>query len=96
MSIDRKKINERLKRRRVYLRKIAIEKYGGKCTCCGESEKIFLCIDHINGGGRRHRKLMTFSNIDEWLRSKGYPEGFRILCYNCNNAYRWGKCPHNK
>ena len=82
------------KNRRDSLRKIAIQKYGGKCACCGEKENVFLCIDHINGEGRKHRKSMTFANIYEWLRKNKYPEGFQVLCYNCNNAKRFGICPH--
>src|SRR3990167_11182501 len=36
-----------------------LQAYGGKdpkCACCGESELKFLCLDHINGGGGKHRK----------------------------------------
>lgn len=89
-----KNIKELWKKRRDLLRSIAIKYYGGQCACCGENKDRFLCIDHISGGGRQHRKKMTQSNIYEWLRSKKYPSGFRILCYNCNNAIRLGVCPH--
>ena len=31
--------------------------YGGYvCVCCGETRRIFLTLDHINGGGTNHRK----------------------------------------
>jgi hypothetical protein len=26
-----------------------------KCVCCGETERDFLTLDHINGGGGQHR-----------------------------------------
>jgi len=26
------------------------------CACCGESDIGVLCLDHINGGGNRHRR----------------------------------------
>lgn len=90
------KSKEWWKNRRNQLRTIAIQKYGGKCKCCGEIENRFLCIDHLNGNGKNHRKTMTFANIYEWLRSKNYPIGFQVLCFNCNNAKQFGICPHQQ
>ena len=40
----------------------ALTHYGGnppRCACCGESHVEFLSIDHINGGGRRHKKKIV-------------------------------------
>src|SRR5712692_9579498 len=31
-----------------------INRLGGRCACCNEVEPVFLCIDHINGGGTQH------------------------------------------
>lgn len=65
------------------------------CVCCGESEYEFLTIDHINGGGRHHRRTMTHSHLYKWLIDNGLPEGYQVLCYNCNCAKgKLGKCPH--
>src|SRR3990167_9395117 len=58
--------------------------YGGKCRCCGETEPIFLCIDHLNGNGRIHRDKV--GNIYPWLRGNHYPAGYQVLCQNCNWA----------
>ena len=83
------------KERRVRLRLEAIEHYGGKCQCCGESQIEFLCIDHIDGGGNKHRKEMTTKSIGEWLYTNKYPEGFQVLCFNCNSAKSsYQQCPH--
>src|SRR3990167_8750547 len=30
-----------------------INRLGGQCACCRETNPIFLCLDHIKGGGRR-------------------------------------------
>ena len=31
----------------------------------------------------------------EWLLRHGFPEGFRVLCHNCNQAIGvYGACPH--
>lgn len=71
------------------------------CACCGEAGIAFLSIDHTNGGGRKHR-FSLFKKGDyggtrfyRWLRANGYPQGFQVLCYNCNFAKGAGDtCPH--
>lgn len=74
----------------------AISFYGGKCTCCGETELDFLTIDHVNGGGRQHRKI-TQNQTYVWLKKNKYPTGFRVLCWNCNCAVGlFGTCPHQR
>ena len=68
-----------------------------KCKCCGETYLEFLTIDHINGNGSEHRRNMKNSNIYVELRSKKFPEGFRVLCWNCNSSRGcYGYCPHEK
>ena len=71
--------------------------YGGyMCVCCGETEKVFLTIDHIDDSHKEPRK--DRSKLYRWLRRNNYPEGFRVLCYNCNcgRARNGGICPHEK
>lgn len=64
------------------------------CSCCGESTYEFLVIDHIEGGGTTHRKQIK-EPIERWLIRNNYPEGYRVLCENCNSSYgRFGYCPH--
>ena len=74
--------------------------YGYQCACCGENEIEFLTIDHINGGGKKHRKTHGGRGFYRWLINNNYPEGFRTLCYNCNCAcgkiHNSGTCPHQK
>ena|SRR5258708_15106578 len=65
------------------------------CPGCKETTLEFLSIDHVNGGGERHRKEIGSSYINYWLRNNNYPPGFQVLCHNCNQAkgcYR--RCPH--
>jgi hypothetical protein len=38
----------------------------------------------MGGGYRAYR----------WLKDRGYPGGFRVLCHNCNFATTRGVCPH--
>ena len=66
------------------------------CSCCGEKELTFLTIDHIDGGGTQHRKEVPASNLSRWLIKNNFPEGYDILCFNCNcGRYKnGGICPH--
>ena len=80
-----------------------IAAYGGyQCACCGETEPMFLSIDHVNDDGAEHRKLLGGNSagvkLYQWLKAKGYPEGFQVLCLNCNfGRYRnGGVCPHKQ
>ena len=73
------------------------ERYGGKCVCCGETEPLFLAIDHVNDDGAEHRRTMAtrgMANIYRFIVKAGYPDTFQILCHNCNFAKRVGPCPH--
>ena len=75
----------------------AIEHYGAKCECCNEDRIQFLCIDHKNGGGTNHKKELWAKHITiyEWLIKNNFPEGFRLLCHNCNMSIGfYGFCPH--
>lgn len=78
-------------------RTIVLEFYSkGKphCSCCGEDKYQFLAIDHINGGGRIHLKEIG-GDICGWIIKNNFPEGFRVLCHNCNMARGlYGNCPH--
>jgi hypothetical protein len=62
-----------------------------KCACqgCSVTEIEFLTIDHINGGGNKHKRQENMkggSGLYKWLIKNNYPDGFQVLCYNCNCA----------
>ena len=73
---------------------------GAKCACCGEETFEFLCIDHINGGGNKHRKEFAGRREAFWRSISNDPEIFtkyRVLCHNCNMAHGfYGYCPHER
>lgn len=72
----------------------ALEKYGSRCVCCGETHKEFLAFDHIYNNGAEHRR--TMNNLLPWLRRNDFPDTIQILCHNCNMAKAfYGNCPHN-
>jgi hypothetical protein len=96
---DRRQVWRRLWFRRQRIK--VLEHYSGgtpKCACCGETCVEFLALDHINGGGTQHRKTVgSGSNMWRWLLTQGFPEGYRVLCHNCNQSLgAWGYCPHQR
>jgi len=62
-----------------------------KCSLCGYDKDIgALDIDHINGGGNKHRNELTGHGtaFARWLIDNEFPGGYRILCCNCNRLER--------
>lgn len=67
-----------------------------ECACCKENNYEFLAIDHINGGGGKHIKSIG-GKLVRWLIKNNFPQGFRVLCHNCNMSLgHHGYCPHEK
>lgn len=66
------------------------------CACCGETHIEFLTIDHIYCNGNSHRKKIrreikkgklkakSGAPLYRWLEENNFPEGFQVLCSNCN------------
>lgn len=69
--------------------------YGDKCVCCGESERIFLTLDHIDGGGSADYKKGRVTALRRIIKERD-PTKYRILCWNCNMGRQrnGGICPH--
>ena len=90
----KEKLNEKSRNFHRKNREDVLQHYGQKCVCCCENNKEFLAIDHINGEGRKHRNSIT-GGIYKWLIRNNFPEGFQILCHNCNSSKSYyGYCPH--
>lgn len=67
------------------LRLQIMDMYGHACSCCGESHYNFLTLEHILGGGNRHRKGRAPYTVYKEILAEGYrPDKYTILCYNCN------------
>ena len=92
----RKERNSYERSRNARLRGLCFDHYGRECACCGETELLFLTFDHINGGGRKHNEKVGY--IPRWLVSQGFPDGFQVLCMNCNlgRSINGGVCPHQE
>lgn len=86
------------KKRQQDMKKMIISFYSkgeSTCACCTENNIEFLSVDHIKGDGNIHRREIG-SSLYTWLVRNKMPEGFRILCMNCNHSYgHYGMCPHN-
>ena len=67
------------------------------CNCCGENSHVdFLDIDHIAGKNQMdsepelikldYSSKLKGKGLINWIMENNYPEGFQILCHNCNVA----------
>jgi len=91
-NTDKYKQNREQRRQYDYnLRLECLIHYGGnppKCACCGETHIEFLTIDHVYGGGNKHRQIIKSngSYFYKWLKKNNFPKDFQVLCANCNMA----------
>uniref|UniRef100_A0A6M3LCR8 Putative HNH endonuclease n=1 Tax=viral metagenome TaxID=1070528 RepID=A0A6M3LCR8_9ZZZZ len=71
------------------LKKRVLTYYGGGIMCCvkcQENDLRCLTLDHINGQGNAHRRLLNIKDSKQmyrWLEKNNYPEGYQTLCMNC-------------
>ena len=68
-----------------------------QCACCGENHMDFLTMDHVNGGGMKHRREVAAGKyIYRWIVKNNFPNLFQVLCFNCNcgRSVNHGVCPH--
>ncbi len=94
---------KRLAERKAYRTRLKLEvltHYSGgapRCAKCNIVDTDVLSIDHIDGGGRKHRAQVG-SDFYGWLKKNNFPsEGYQVLCMNCNYAkFIFDKCPHQK
>lgn len=74
------------------------EAYGNVCKCCGESNYMFLTIDHVNNDGHIERKQYSQGGLYSRIIQENFPERYQLLCWNCNTGKRRnnGVCPHQE
>lgn len=51
------------------------------CKHCGLKTVELLTVDHIHGGGNKHKKEVR--SLYSWIKRNNYPDGFQILCWSC-------------
>lgn len=79
------KNRERLLKRRI--RVLAHYSNGSMKCACGESRLYALAIDHIDDKNRKGPD--GGSKLCQWLEKNGFPNGFQVLCHNCNSLKSW-------
>lgn len=93
--LGRKPDKDRVKRYRRNLKARLIEKYGGKCACCGDTHFEFLSLDHKNNDGAEDRRKNGCDRARQLAIQKEIDDNFQLLCMNCNFAKgKYGECPH--
>jgi hypothetical protein len=72
--------------------------YGDKCQCCGESNPLFLTLDHVNNDGHIERKQFSQGGLYSRIIQRNFPDIYQLLCWNCNTGKRRnnGVCPHQE
>jgi len=80
------------------------------CRCCGLNSHIeFLTLDHIAGRKEMdsepellklgYSSKLATQPLQIWIKKNNFPEGFQVLCINCNFAKGHSKdntCPHER
>jgi hypothetical protein len=63
-----------------------------KCKYCSVDDMRLLTIDHIAGGGNKHRQAIGVKTAGDafyrWLKRNGFPKGYQVLCWNCQYRKR--------
>lgn len=78
-----KRVEERVRRNVFY------HYSGGSMSCadCSNGDVDVLTIDHVHGGGRKHRECVSRGKggvaFYRWLIRENYPEGYAVRCMNC-------------
>lgn len=85
LSDTRKHIDAGIARRRK-LKEEVIQAYGGQCVCCREDYLPYLELDHVYGGGNKHRQEVPHWNLLRLLKNENFPSYIQLLCGNCHNA----------
>lgn len=65
--------------------------YGARCALCNCEHTNFLEIDHVCGGGKRHRdQCGSQHSMFSAILAEGYrPDKYRVLYKACNQLARW-------
>lgn len=79
---NRKCVENQKKTRRIIVKHYSNNTF--KCSECGESRYQCLDLDHIYNNGKEDRTTTNPYVLYRRLIKNGFPEGYQILCRNCN------------
>lgn len=77
------------------MRNRVINKYGGKCASCGESDVRILCIDHVDSNGNQERAIIRTTRLYWRLNKEERLDKYQVLCLNCNAFKEYVKIDHS-
>lgn len=81
-----RELNARIKKKDKLKLEVMTHYCKGSPKCkCGYNDIRALTIDHVDGDGAEHRREIGGGGIKlyVWLKNNNYPDGFQILCMNC-------------
>lgn len=85
-----KKEGLKWKKKYAEIREQVITSYEGQCVCCGQTNRKYLQLDHINNDGKTHRAVLSSSGrgggLYAWAKRNNYPNNLQLLCANCHQA----------
>lgn len=72
-------------------REVLLQRYGGRCVRCDESDQNVLELDHINNDGSMHRNQIGSGPqaVFYWAVANNFPDTIQLLCGNCHVAKTW-------
>ena len=85
-NLHKTEINKTFREQSKICRQIVLQHYSNgdiKCNHCGFTDERALTIDHINGGGQKHKKILKGVALSRWLVKQKFPVGYQVLCMNC-------------
>lgn len=89
---EREARNLKGKVKRAELRRSILEILGPRCATCGYCHDVrALQIDHIGGGGEKHRKAKGHETYYRDILSEivAGSRAYQILCANCNSIKKF-------
>lgn len=64
-------------------RQLMFDALGGAMCMCGFDDIRAIEVDHVNGGGKEHRKKLSNAQYRDYVIS--HPNEFQVLCSNCHS-----------
>ena len=83
--------NVRGRKNRASRKRLIIEHYSRgtvRCNKCNTDDIHALTIDHVDKSIRTEFQYRSGDNLYRELINKNYPDGFQVLCANCQNIKR--------
>jgi hypothetical protein len=90
-------VTDNIRRRARALRRRIIETLGSACSCCGETIKHALTVDHVRGDGATERRIFPDPReMYKFIIAEGIPrDRYQVLCRNCHESKNAdGLCAH--